>query len=110
MGVERLLACRCQRLVGLRSESPPNVSIGALLISILQVGHLWWFLWDVWGREMIGGPGFWSKAPDGLCVYSFANLALRTDLLFSGEGSLARHEKPQVFKSVRYDHAVNTPS
>ncbi|KZV91734.1 Der1-like protein [Exidia glandulosa HHB12029] len=28
------------------------------------VGHLWWFLWDVWGREMVGGPGFWSQAPE----------------------------------------------
>ncbi|KAH7103145.1 Der1-like protein [Auriculariales sp. MPI-PUGE-AT-0066] len=30
------------------------------------VGHIWWFLWDVWGREMVGGPGFWSRAPDAL--------------------------------------------
>jgi len=30
------------------------------------VGHVMWFLRDVWTREMMGGHGFWSDAPDGL--------------------------------------------
>ena len=32
------------------------------------VGHLWWFLTDVWSREMAGGTGFWSEAPQALYV------------------------------------------
>lgn len=30
------------------------------------VGHVGWFLRDVWTREMIGGPTFFSEAPDAL--------------------------------------------
>jgi len=30
------------------------------------VGHIVWFLRDVWTREMVGGHGLWSHAPDHL--------------------------------------------
>jgi Derlin-2/3 len=30
------------------------------------VGHVGWFLRDVWTREMVGGPTWFSEAPDFL--------------------------------------------
>ncbi len=30
------------------------------------VGHLIWFVRDVWTREMLGGEGIWSEAPETL--------------------------------------------
>lgn len=30
------------------------------------VGHLVWFVRDVWPREMLGSQGVWSEAPEGL--------------------------------------------
>ncbi|TDL22244.1 Der1-like protein [Rickenella mellea] len=30
------------------------------------VGHVVWFVRDVWTREMLGGQGIWSDAPDAL--------------------------------------------
>lgn len=36
------------------------------------VGHIGWFMRDVWTREMIGGPTVLSEAPDALYVaFSF---------------------------------------
>jgi Der1-like family len=32
------------------------------------VGHVSWFLRDVWSREMIGGTSFLTEAPPRLCV------------------------------------------
>ena len=34
------------------------------------VGHIGWFLRDVWTREMVGGTSVFSEAPVRLCVYS----------------------------------------
>jgi len=30
------------------------------------VGHVGWFIRDVWTREMLGGPTIFSEAPDSL--------------------------------------------
>lgn len=30
------------------------------------VAHVAWFVRDVWAREMVGGAGIWSEAPEGL--------------------------------------------
>ena len=32
------------------------------------VGHIGWFLRDVWTREMVGGTTVFSEAPVRLCV------------------------------------------
>ena len=33
------------------------------------VGHVGWFIRDVWTREMVGGPTIFSEAPQPLLVY-----------------------------------------
>jgi Derlin-2/3 len=37
------------------------------------VGHVGWFIRDVWIREMVGGPTIFSEAPRPLSVYFFSS-------------------------------------
>jgi hypothetical protein len=51
------------------------------------VGHVGWFVRDVWTREMIGGPTFLSEAPEVLCVGFHAAMRVRADWRIGRERS-----------------------
>ena len=35
------------------------------------VGRVWWFIRDVWTREMVGRPTILNDAPESLCVSGY---------------------------------------
>ena len=44
------------------------------------VGHVGWFIRDVWTREMVGGSTILSEAPEPLLVYFFSGTPHRSPL------------------------------
>jgi hypothetical protein len=44
------------------------------------VGHVGWFLRDVWTREMVGGTTFFTEAPTALYVSSSSLYIYRAEL------------------------------
>ena len=57
------------------------------------VGHVGWFMRDVWTREMVGRPTILSDAPDSLYVFCCTVGARLTNVLFLGNGCLEIFEK-----------------
>ena len=57
------------------------------------VGHVGWFMRDVWTREMVGRPTILSDAPDSLYVSCCSVCAQLTNALRSGNGCLEISEK-----------------
>ena len=57
------------------------------------VGHVGWFMRDVWTREMVGRPTILSDAPDSLYVSCCSVNTRLMDVLCLGSGSLEIFEK-----------------
>jgi len=57
------------------------------------VGHIGWFVRDVWTREMVGRPTILSEAPDPLYVSCCSVCAPLTNMLCLGNGCL------EIFKN-----------
>lgn len=55
------------------------------------VGHLLWFLRDVWSREMLGARGFWSDAPESLWAVNCTYFRKRRLIRWMQETSIWRY-------------------
>ena len=57
------------------------------------VGHVGWFIRDVWTREMVGGPTIFSEAPQPLLVYFLqSSFTICADPYLSGNAYLVISE------------------
>ena len=57
------------------------------------VGHVGWFMRDVWTREMVGRPTILSEAPDSLYVSCCSVSARLMNVLCLGKGCLEIFKK-----------------
>ena len=68
------------------------------------VGHVGWFMRDVWTREMVGGPTFFSEPPKRLYgFFSFCHTFLTKDLA-TGKGCLGNINSQKAWLIISWTH------